>query len=73
MGFASLKNESLRGRHFEQSKTDGHCEGEARGNPFSFGAGFGFSQSPEDADCHTSDVGHWFAMTFFGCVRTGSQ
>ena len=33
-----------------------------RGNPFSRASQIGIT------DCHTSDVGHWFAMTiFWGC------
>ena len=34
-----------------------------RGNPYS---PYGRVPCAGSADCHTSDIGHWFAMTFFG-------
>ena len=28
-----------------------------------FGSGFDVIAIPKETDCHTSDIGHWFAMT----------
>ena len=45
-------------------------EKENRGNGYGAGGpkpGCGMECARLDADCHTSDIGHWFAMTCFFC------
>ena len=38
-----------------------------RGNPHPPAADYKFQSLPRRTDCHTSDIGHWFAMPCFFC------